>query len=110
MNYLQRLWRAEIIGLVSLAAVSFPIAIVLVFFFDLGSSAPTGLRGLLAVFLGTYSVGFTPVVTYGAPIFAAYMLNLRSRLIYLLGFAKSSNCCPIEGIHSDQLQLVIGPI
>ena len=87
MNYLQRLWRAEIIGLVSLAAVSFPIAIVLVLFFDLGSSAPTGFRLLWSVFLGTYLVGFTSVVTYGAPIFAAYMFNLRFRLIYLLGFA-----------------------
>ena len=87
MNYWQRLWRAEIIGLVSLVGVSFPIAIFLVLFFDLGPNADKGLPLVLQVFASACSIGFTPIVTYGAPIFAIYLFNPAFRLIYLLGFA-----------------------
>jgi len=87
MNYIQRLWRAEIIGLASLAIVSFPIAVFLVLFSDLGPGAPTGLRMFLQAFVGTFSTGFTPVATYGAPIFAIYLFNPAFRLIYLLCLA-----------------------
>lgn len=87
MNYLKQLWRAELIGLVSLALVSFPIAIVLVLLFDLGPSAPTGLRRFSHVYIGTCSFAFIPMVTYGAPIFAAHLSVPAFRLIYLLGLA-----------------------
>jgi len=87
MNYLQCLWRSELLGLASLAVVSFPIAIVTTLFFDLGSSGPTGLPLLSFVFLGTFRDGFTTIVTYGAPIFAAYLSYPSFRLIYLFGLA-----------------------
>lgn len=87
MNYLQRLWRAEVIGLVSLIVVSFPIAIILVLFFDLGPNAPMELPLVLQVFATACSFGFMPVATYGAPIFALYVFNSAFRLVYLLGFA-----------------------
>jgi len=87
MKYVQRLWRAELIGLMSLIVVSVPVAIILVFFFDLGPNARIGLPLGLQVFASTYSFGFMPVATYGAPIFAVYLFNPAFRLAYLLGFA-----------------------
>jgi hypothetical protein len=87
MKYLQRLWRAELLGLVALAIVSFPVAIVITLFFDLGANTPTGLPLLFFVFRSTFHVGLTTVITYGAPLFAAYLSYPAFRLIYLFGLA-----------------------
>lgn len=100
MNYLQQLWRAELLGLASLVAVSLPITVVLVLFFDLGPGL-TGWPKFSQVFLISLWTGCMPVVTYGAPIFAIYLSKPTFRLIYLLGFAALPGIVLFLGFGSD---------
>lgn len=88
MSYVQRLWRVELLGLVSLIVVALTASIFLtVYSIPIQNISPTVFWDILEGFLFICGFGFLPVVIYGAPIFAAYLSKSEFRLSYLMGFA-----------------------
>lgn len=87
-SYWQKLWRVELISVISLIAYAVLVAFLFVLERRSGESAGFGLSSTIAISAGyTVFFGLPAVVLYGAPIYCAYLEYKSFRLAWVFVLA-----------------------